>query len=155
MGEAFQSLWGCLDICPLLNQFHVAPITHLELSSLTSLKAWRDAEKFCSDVAFLLVLTEKGAAGDRVYGLSMIWVNPYQVRVSTMEKVVKQLTALVSTRPDWPYALVQLNEDAHHMPLPRQGHLSALVEGGTSNATCRRVSHLEVCQLLSLGSQVV
>ena len=117
VGEAFQSLWGCLDICPLLNQFHVASITHLELSSLTSLKAWGDVEKFGSDVTFLLVSTKEGAVGDRVYGLSTIWVNPYQARVSTVEEAVKQLTTLVSTGPDWPYALVQLNGDnlpMHH-----------------------------------------
>ena len=154
MGEAFKSLWGCHDICPGLQQFHVASITHLEISFLTSLRAWGDAEKFCSDVAFLLVLTEEGAVGDRVYGHSMIWVNPYQVRVSTMEKVFKQLTALMSAGPDWPYTLVWLNGDACHMPLPREGHLSILV-GGTSSATYRRVSQLEVHQLLSSGSQVI
>ena len=108
-------------------------------------------EKFCSDVTFLLVLTEEGAVGDRVYGLAMIWVNPYQAMVSTMEEAVKQLTALVSTRPDWPYALVRLNGDACHAPLPREGHLSILV-GGTSSTTCKRVSQLEICQLLSSGS---
>ena len=154
-GEAFQSLWGCHNICPLVNQFHVTSITHSELSSLTSLKAWGDAEKFYSDVTFLLVFTDEGAAGDRVYGLSTIWVNPYQARVSTMEEAVKQLTALFFTGPDWPYALVQLNGDTHHTPLPRERHLSILVGGGTSSATCRRISQLEVCQLLSLGSQVI
>ena len=82
-------------------------------------------------------------------------MNPYQARVSTMEKVVKQLTTLVSTWPDWPFALVQLNGDACHTPLPREGHLSILAEGGTSSAACRRVSQLEVCQLLSSGSQVI
>ena len=153
-GEAFQSLWGYHNICPSLNQFHVASIIHLELSSLTSLKAWGDAERFCSDIAFLLDLTKEGAVGDRVYSLSMIWVNPYQARVSTVEEAVKQLTALVSTRPDWSYPLVWLNRDAHHVPLPREGHLSILMEGSTSSATCRRVSQLEVCQLLSSGSQV-
>ena len=153
-GEAFRSLWGHHDLCPLLNQFHVASITHSELSSLTSLKAWGDAEKFCSDVAFLLVLTEEGEVGDRAYGLSTIWVNSYQARVSTMEEVVKQQTALISTRPDWPYTLV-FNGNACHVPLPREGHLSILVERGTSSATCRRVSQLEVCQLLNLGSQVI
>ena len=60
------------NICPLLNQFHIASITHSELSSLTILKAWGDMEKFHSDVAFLLVLTGEGTAEDRVYGLSMI-----------------------------------------------------------------------------------
>ena len=41
------------------------------------------------------------------------------------------------------------------MPLPREGHLSILVKGVTSSAACRRVSQLEVCQLLSMGSQVI
>ena len=154
-GKVFQSLWGHHNICPLLNQFHVTSITHSELSSLTSLKAWGDAEKFCSDVAFLLVLIKEGAVGDRVYGLSMIWVNPYQARVPTMEEAVKQFTTLISIRPDWPYALVWLNGDTCHTPLPREEHLSILVEGDTSSATCRRISQLEVCQLLSTGSQVV
>ena len=59
--EAFTSLWGHLDICPLLNQFHLASILHSELSSLTSLKAWGDTD---------------GAAADRVYGHAAVWVNP-------------------------------------------------------------------------------
>ena len=85
----------------------------------------------------------------------MIWVNPYQARVPTMEEAVKQLTAQVSTRPNWHYTLVHLNGDTCHAPLPREGNLSALVEGGTSSATWGRVSQLEVHQLLSLGSQVI
>ena len=84
----------------------------------------------------------------------MIWVNPYQARVPTVEEAVKQLTALVSTGPNWPYTLVWLNEDTHHAPLPREGHLSTLVEG-TNSTACRRVSQLEVCQLLSSSSQVI
>ena len=99
LGEAFQSLWGHHNICPLLNQFHITSITHLELSSLTSIKAWGDAEKFHSDITFLLVLTKEGAVGNRVYGLAMIWVNPYQARVSTVEEAVKQLTTLGLTGP--------------------------------------------------------
>ena len=153
--EAFQLLWGSHDICPILEQFYVTSITPLELSFLTSLKAWGDPEKFQSDVTILLVLTEEGAVGDRVYGLSTMWVNPYQAMVSTMGEMVKQLTALISTGPDWPYALVQLNADACHVPLPKERHLSILVEGGTSGAACRWISQLDVCQLLSLGSQII
>ena len=92
---------------------------------------------------------------DRVYGLCTIWVNPYQARVSSVEEAVRQLTALVSSGPNWPYALVQLNGDIYHVPLPREGHLSLLPEGGTGSATCRMVSQLEVCQLLSSGLQVI
>ena len=72
-----------------------------------------------------------------------------------MEEAVKQLTILISTRPDWPYALVWLNTDICHVPLPKEGHLRILVEGGTSGATCRWISQLDICQLLSLGSQVI
>ena len=111
-----------------------------------------DAENFCSDVAFLLVLTKEGAMRDKVYSLSMIWVNPYQARVPTVQEAVKQLTTLVSTRP---YTLVQFNGDTHHVPLLTEGHLSTLVEGCTSSAACRRVSQLEFWQLLSSSSQVI
>ena len=112
-------------------------------------------EKFHSDIAFLLVSTKEGVAGDRMYGLSMVWVNPYQARVPTVEEVVKQLTTLVSSGPDWPYTLVWLNGNTCHGPLPREGHLSILPEGSTSSATCGRVSQLEIHQLLSWGLQVI
>ena len=72
-----------------------------------------------------------------------------------MEEAVKQVTPLIPTEPDWPYTLVQLSGDACHMPLPMEGHLSIMVEGSTSNVTCRRISQLEVHQLLSSGSQVI
>ena len=71
--------------------------------------------------------------GGRAYGLSTMWVHPYQARVSTMEEAVKQLAPLISAGPDWPYSLVWFNRDAHHAPLPTEGHLSIMVEGGTSS----------------------
>ena len=37
----------------------------------------------------------------------------------------------------------------------KEGHLSILVEGGTSSAASGWISQLDVCQLLSLGSQVI
>ena len=154
-GESYQSLWRHHDICPLLEWFHVASMTQSELASLTSLKASGNPEKFRSNVAFLLILTEGCTAGDRVYGRSTVWVHPYQARVSTVEEAAKQLTPLISTGSDWPYALVQLNGDACHAPLPIERHLSVMVEGGTSSVACRRISQLEVCQLLSSGSQVI
>ena len=86
--------------------------------SLTSLKAWGDMERFHSDITFLLVSTEEEATGDRMYGLSTVWVNPYQARVSTVEEAIRELTALVSSGPNWPYTLVWLNEDTCHAPLP-------------------------------------
>ena len=155
LGESYQSLCGYLDICPLLEQFHIAHMTQWEVASLTQLKVWGDPEKFHSDIAFLLVLPEEGVVGERVYCLTMMWVHPYQVRVSTIDEVVKQLTQLGPIGPNWPYALVQLNEDTHHVPLPTEGHLSVMTEGSTINVSCRKICQLEVCQLLSSGSWVV
>ena len=108
-------------------------------------------QKFCSDVTFLLVLPKEGVEGERVYGLAMVWVHPYQARVSMIDYVAKQLAQLASTGPDWPYALVQLNSDACHVPLPTEGHLSVMMEGHTSNVPCRNICQLEVCQLLGSG----
>ena len=133
--ETFTSIWGHLDICPLLNQFHLASISHSELYSLTSLRAWGDTEKFCSNINYLLVSTEDGAASDRVYGLSAVWVNLFQARVSTVEETFRQLTALTFSGPNWPYALVQFNEDTCHAPLPKEGHL-CVQTGGTNSAAC-------------------
>ena len=46
--------------------------------------------------------------GDRHYGISIIRVNPNQVRAATMEEVVKKLTACPSSGTNWPYALAWL-----------------------------------------------
>ena len=73
--------------------------------------------------------TPEGAVGERVYGLAMGWVHPYQARVSMIDDAAKQLTQLTSTGPNWPYALVWLNGDAHHMLLPDRGSLECY-DGG-------------------------
>ena len=146
---------GALNICPSLQQFHIPLVTQSELSALTGLKAWGDKEKFQNDITFLLVSAKEEATGDRKYGLSTIWMNPCQARVHSMEEVVRELTTWVSSGPNWPYALVQLNKDTHHVPLPKEGHLGILPQGGTDMTACWRISQLEVCQLLISGLQVI
>ena len=113
-----------------------------------------EKQKICHDITFLLIVTEEEATGDRRYGLSTIWVNPCQARVCSMEEVVRELTTCVSSGPDWPSALVQLNEDTHHVPLPKEEHLGIMPQGGADMTTYRRISQLEVCQLLISGLQV-
>ena len=126
------------------------------LSSLTHLLVWGDPERFCSDVGFLLILHKEGIAGEKVYGPAMVWVHPYQARVSTIDDVVRKLTLLASSGPDWPYAFMQFNGDACHMPLPKEeGHLSAIMERMPSNIPYRRIHQLEVHQLLHSEAQVV
>ena len=139
IGELYQSLWGCYDICPLLEQFHITHMTQKELASLTCLKAWGNAEKFHSDVTFLLVLPEEGAVEERAYGLTMMWIHPYQARVSTIEEVIKPLNQLSHSGSNLPYAQVCLSGDTHHMSLPTESHLSVMTEGSTSNIPCGRI----------------
>ena len=154
-GKSYHSLRGHHNICLLLQQFHITQVTQSEITSLTHLKAWGDNKRFCSDVAFLLVLPKEGVTAERVYGLAMVWIHPYQARVSALGATAKQLTQLASTGANWPYAMVQLNGDACHVPLPKEGHLSVLAEEHTSPVPYRRIQQLEVCQLLSSGFQVV
>ena len=85
----------------------------------------------------------------------MVWVQPYQARVSTIDNMAQQLIQLTSTGPNCPYAPVWLKWDACHVPLPTEGHLSIMTEGNTGNVPCRKICQLEVHQLLSSGSQVV
>ena len=96
-------------------------------------------QKVCHDIAFLLVQAEEEATGDRKYGLSTVWVNPCQARVPSMEEAVGKLTAWVSSGPNWPYALVQLHEGPHHVPLPKEGHLGILPQGGVKANPCRQI----------------
>ena len=110
-----------------------------------------EKQKVHQDIAYLLVLAEKEATRDRRCGLLSTWVNPCQARVHSMKKAVRELTTWVSSGPDWPYTLVQLNEDTCYVPLPKEGHLGILPQGEDDMTTCRRISQQEVCQLLTSG----
>ena len=99
-GKEMALLWGSLTICSPLQQFHIPSLTPAELFSLTGLKAWGEKQKICHGIAFLLILAEEEATRDRKYGLLTIWVNPCQARVCSMEEVVRELTAWVSSGPN-------------------------------------------------------
>ena len=71
-----------------------------------------------------------------------------------MKEAVRNLTAWVSSGPDWHYALVWLHKDTHHAPLPKEGCLGILPQRGAEMTACGRISQLEVCQLLVSGPQV-
>ena len=85
----------------------------------------------------------------------MVWVHPCQTRVSTSDEAARKLTLLVSSSSNWPYTFVHFNGDAHHIPLPKGGHLSAMNDGMPSNILCGQIHQLEIHQLLHLEAQVV
>ena len=83
------------------------------------------------------------------------WVSPKQARASTMEEAVEKLAACPFNGMDWPYTLVQLYEGSGHAPLPKGKHLDILPQGKAEETSCGQISQLNICQLLSVGPQVV
>ena len=90
-----------------------------------------------------------------VFGLAMMWVQPYQAHLSSLDEAVKKLTLLLKSGNNWAYAFVWLNEDTQHVPLSQEGHLSAMIGGAPSRNTCRHLCQLEVHQFLQHGDQMV
>ena len=124
------------------------------LISVSSFKVWGNIQEPCHDIAYLLVCTGN-TIEDRQYGISLVWLNPNQTMASTMEEAVEMLAACPSSGTNWPYALAQLYEGSCHAPLPKDKHLGILPQGKAEETSCGWISQLDICQLLSTGSQVV
>ena len=144
------SMWENLNICPQLHWLKLLCHTQAELSSISSLKVWGDVQKPHHDIAYLLIWVEN-TMKDRHFGISIVWVNPNQVRAATMEEAVKKLTACTFSGTDWPYALAQLYEGPCHVPLHKDGHLGILPQGGAKETPFGWISQLKACQLLATG----
>ena len=67
----------------------------------------------------------------------------------------KKLTLLFNSGNNWAYAFMQLNEDAQHVPLPKEGHLSAMINAMPSRNTWGHLCQQEVCWLLQCEDWVV
>ena len=122
----------------------MALVTWPELSALSHLGAWGDSKKFQGDLAFLLIVSEKTIQGEVAFGLTVVWADLYQTHLSLVDEVTKKLTLLVNCGHTWAYAFVWLNKDAQHMPLPKEGHLSAMIDGTPSRNACGHLHQLEV-----------
>ena len=138
-GKDMASLWGNLNICSHLYQLELPCHSQVELFSISSLKVWGNVQKPCCDIAYLLVQVEN-TIKNRQYGISLVWVNPNQVRAATMEEAVKKLTAYTSSGTKWPSALVQLYEGPCHAPLPKDKHLGILLQGKVEETPCGQIS---------------
>ena len=58
-----------------------------------------------------------------------------------MEEAVEKLTTCTSSGMDWPYALAQLYEGPHHMPLYKEGHLGILPQRGVEETPVGRLAN--------------
>ena len=148
------TLWGNIDICPHLNCLELPCHSPAKLISVSSFKVWGNIQDPCHDMAYLLVHLGN-TTDERQYGVSLVWVNPYQTRTSTMEEAVEKLAAYPSSGTDWPYVLVQLYEGSGHVPLPKGKHLGILPQGKVEETSCGQISQLDICQLLSAGPKMV
>ena len=153
-GKDMASLWGNLNICPQLHWLKLSCHTPEELSSISSLKVWGNVQKCCHDIAYLLVWVEN-VRKERHYGISIVWVNPNQVRAATMEEAVEKLTACPSSGANWPYALARLYKGPCHAPIPMNGHLGVLPQRGAEETPCGWISQLKACQLLAASPQII
>ena len=90
-----------------------------------------------------------------VFGLALMWVYPYQAHVPIMDEAVRKHTLLTTSSKNWAYAFVWFNKDAQHVPLPKEGHLSAMIEGAPNRNMCGHLCQLEVHQLLQSEGWVV
>ena len=153
--ESYQVVWGYHNICPLLKQLQVTMVTQPELSSLSHAGVWGDAKKFWSHLAFLLILPKRIIEGEIVFRLTVVWAHPYQAQFPSLDEAVKKLILLNTSGRNWAYTFVQLNKDAKHVPLPKEGHLNTMIEGVPHRNACGHFCQLEECQLLQWEDQVV
>ena len=126
----FSTLWGNIDICPCLNCLELPCHSPVEIS-LSSFKVWGNIQSLHHDMAYLLVCLGN-TTEERQYGVSLVWV---------------ELTGLIS----W-HSCMRVSG---HMPLPKGKHLGILPQGKSERTSCGQISQLDICQLLSAGSQVV
>ena len=127
-GTSMSFLWG--------TTFHQQP------------KNLGDIQEPHNDMAYILVCS-RDTLEAQAYGVSLVWINPNQIWVPTMEEVVRTLSAYISSGPDWPYTLVQLYEGSSHTPLPKDMHLGILPQGKVEECSYWWISQLKVHQLLS------
>ena len=106
-------------------------------------------------MAYLLLAPSQEAEEEKRFGLAGVWVHPNQTLLPSSEEVAKKLTLLISTKEDWYYAFMRVNEDMQHLPLSDARHISILVDGALSRSTCGCLSQLEICQLLYSGRVVI
>ena len=87
-------------------------------------------------------------------GLAMVWVHPYQACILILGEVARKLALHTTSHENWAYAFVRFNEDAQCVPLPKEGHLGAMIEEMPSRNACRHLCQLEVHLLLQSECQV-
>ena len=120
------AFWGLYDICSSLMQFHISGITRADLSTISQAGGWGNPKKQSQGMAHLLLVPSQKVEEEKRFSLAGVWVLPNQFLLFSLKEVAKKLTLLISTKEDWYYVLVPVNEDAQHLPFSDARHISIL-----------------------------
>ena len=131
-----EAIWGSHDICPFLMQFHISGITRAGLSAISQAGGWGNPKRQLLVMAYLLLAPAQEAGEEKRFGLAGVCIHPNQTLLPFLGEVAKKLILLISTKEDWYYAFVQVNEDMQHLPLSDAGHISILVDRAPSRSAC-------------------
>ena len=139
---------------PPLTQFQVTQVTWSE-PQLSPAQGMGRHQEVLEWLGILTDIPKRTIKGEMAPGLAVVWAHPYQAWVSSLDEVAKKLNLLTTSGRNWAYTFVQFNKDAQHVPLPREGHLSTMIDGVPSRNVCGHLCQLEICQLLQWEDQVV
>ena len=64
-----------------------------------------------------------------MFWLAVVWVHPYQAHIPTLDEAARKHVLLTTSHENWAYTFVRFNKDTQCVPLPKEGHLSAIIEG--------------------------
>ena len=87
-------------------------------------------------MAYLLLVPAQEVEEEKIFSLAGVWVHPNQTLLLSLEEAAKKLTLLITTKEDWYYTFVHINEDMQHPPLSDVRHISVLVDGAPGRSTC-------------------
>ena len=152
-GDNMKTLWGSLNIYPLVTCVRLPHHMAEELDSISCLKIWANTQSPHQDMAYLLVQVDN-TPNAKIYGMALVWVSLLQTRASSVVEALEILTTFAFEVSDWPYTLIQLYEGANHMTLLENKHLSVLCQEQTESSS-GWVNQLKIYQLLSAGQLVV
>ena len=68
-------------------------------------------------MAYLWLVPAQEVEEEKRFGLEGVWVHPNQTLLPSLE-ATKKLTLTISTKEDWYYPFVRVNEDTQHLPFP-------------------------------------
>ena len=150
-----KATWWSLRFCPMVMWFQVCTITQWQLTTLSQVEAWGDAEKPQQDMVFVIIVPSLAIGCEQIFGLTAMRVHPCQACQPILMEVTQKLMLLADEGTNWPYAYAWMNDAVAHVPLSSEGHIGIMTEGLPSMNACGHLNQLQVQRLLQCRGWVV